>query len=100
MTRRVPLDENADVVRRWRNQRRSLSRAKAALASTEAELLAALGDAEEGTLGGEPAVRRDVDTRPRIDVDRFREEFPDLYEQFKTQQKRTWLKLPRRKGNR
>lgn len=94
MTRRVPLDAHAALVRRWRTQRESWGRAKAALEAAERELLAALGEADEGTLAGEPAVRREVQTRPGIDLDKLRADCPELVQRYRIQRSRTRLKFP------
>lgn len=101
MTRRVELDECAQLVRRWQNHRQAVGRARAALQAAEDELLRRLGDAEVGTLGGEPAVHREVSTRPGIDLERLREDNPELWrqlwQQFPAQRTRTRLKFPPRR---
>jgi hypothetical protein len=100
----VALDDWSELVRRWQNHRQAVGRARAALEAAEAELLQRLGDADEGTLRGEPAVHREVKTRPGIDLERVREDAPELWRQlrqrFPAQRTRTRLKFPpRRQGH-
>lgn len=101
MNRRVELDECAELVRRWQNHRQAVGRARAALKAAEEALLRRLGDAEVGTLGGEPAVHREVETRPGIDLERLRKHEPELWKQlgqrFPAQRVRTRLKFPPRR---
>ncbi|WP_158884092.1 hypothetical protein [Amycolatopsis anabasis] len=92
MTREVPLDHAAELVRRARDGRAAAGRARAA----ERELLDLLGDAEVGTIDGHPAVIREVESRPGIDLTSLWRDHPELWDQYPARRERTRLKFPRR----
>lgn len=46
------------------------------------QIEAALGDAEVGTVEGQPVVRNTTVTSTRLDTRKLKEQHPDLYEQF------------------
>lgn len=93
MTHAVPLDAIADVVARWRAARCGAARLEATAAQAEKDIIAALGDADVGTVDGIPVVRRDTDHRQGFAFAAFRAEHPDLAERFVTRRHRTVLKI-------
>ncbi|QWF78744.1 hypothetical protein HUW46_02142 [Amycolatopsis sp. CA-230715] len=93
--RSVPLDLHADLVRSWHDARATFGRARATVDRIEAELLALLGDADVGTLGGLPAVEREIEKRTGIDLPRLRRECPELVDQYRVLRRRPVLKFPR-----
>jgi hypothetical protein len=95
--RRIELDQFSDLLTRWKHAREAAGRARATVEKTERELLDLLGEADEGTVDGRPAICRDVEVRPGIDLARLREEHPELWEQYPTQRRRTRLKFPHRR---
>lgn len=94
----VPLDHVAALVARWRKARCEAKRLRGVAAAAEAELAAALGDADVGTLNGIPAVRRTTENRPRFDATRFRGAHPDLFDEFSYPHQRDELIIPRQSG--
>lgn len=79
----VELDAQA---RQWLNAYRT---AKERLAGDQEivdrcrdQLEAALGDAEVGTIDGEPLVRNTIVTSQRLDSKKLKEQRPDIYEEF------------------
>ena len=75
----VPLDHLPDVRRRYRSAKRAVKVAEEELALVENEVKAALGPAEVGTLGGEPAFRWSQVVGHRLDGGRLREELPEVH---------------------
>ena len=94
--RSVPLDDHDDLVDGWRDARATAGRARDEVDRIEQQLYALLGDAELGTLNGEPAVVRQVEKRQGIDLARLRFEQPDLLRQYPRTRVRVRLKFPRR----
>lgn len=85
-----------ELVFQWREARAAMSRARATEKKVEQELLDLLGDAEVGTVNGHPAVCREVEQRPGIDLTRLHEEHPELWEKYPAIRQRSRLKFPTR----
>jgi hypothetical protein len=96
MSGTVALDHLAELIEQWRLLRTRAARLKAAADQAERDILAALGDAEIGTVGGTPMVRREVEKRQTFAFGRFSAEHPDLVDQFVYERRREHLKFPRR----
>ena len=100
----VPLDPAKDrvqeLIQRWRTVSSAQGRAKSELDSIEAELDALLGDADVGTLNGEPVIERRAKKRPRLDVGRLRRDHPELADAYRSTDGNTELKFPRQAKDR
>jgi hypothetical protein len=90
----VPLDHLAVVVARFQRARCDAGRLRAAAEQAEAELMAALGNADVGTVNGQVVVRRSAKDRPRFDATRFRAEHPDLFAAYSGPSPRDRLSIP------
>lgn len=90
----VPLDDVADLVNLWQEARDKARRARARVDTAEKELLSRLGTADVGTVAGQPAVCRFVESRPGIDLARLRTEHPDLWDAYPTVRERVRLRIP------
>lgn len=99
MSRRVSLDSCAELVRRWQRIRVNAARSYAALKATERELEQKMGDAEVGTVDGEPAVRKERETKPGVDLERLRVEKPELWETYPKRFQVTRLKFPSKRDD-
>ncbi|OXM69667.1 hypothetical protein [Amycolatopsis vastitatis] len=95
--RHVALDPHADLLQKWRRASSAAGRARAELDRIETELLILLGDADVGTLNGLPAVVREIEQRPGIDIPRLRRDHPDLWTQYQVTRSRPHLKFPRKR---
>jgi len=94
MTNAVPLDAIASTVARWHAARDGAAKLHATAAQAERDILAALGDADVGTIAGHPVVRREVEERHGCAFAALRTEYPDLAERFATRWERITLKVP------
>jgi hypothetical protein len=93
MTNAVPLDAIAPIVARWRAARCRAARLAATAAQAEKDIIAALGDAEIGTVDGLPVVRRDVEHRQGFAFAVFRDAHPELADRYVTRRRRESLKI-------
>ncbi|SEF34326.1 hypothetical protein SAMN05421837_107322 [Amycolatopsis pretoriensis] len=91
----VALDAIAPAVARWRAARCGAARLAATAAQAEKDIIAALGDADIGTVDGRPVVRRDVQERQGFAFGLFRTEHPELADRYITRRRRESLKMPR-----
>ncbi len=95
--RSVSLDAHTELLARWRRASSAAGRARANVDRVEAELLAVLGDAEIGTVDGLPAVVREIEERPGVDIPRLRRDHPDLWAKYTVTRRRPHLKFPRKR---
>ena len=98
MSGAVALDAIAATVTRWRNARCAAARQTAIAERAERDIIAALGDADTGTIDGEPVVRREVEHRQGFAISEFSTAHPDLVDRFVQHRRREHLKAVRPEG--
>ncbi len=83
----IALDDYAELVERFRQARAARKRWEEDEKILSGQLLKLIGEAKVGTIGGLPVLAHvHTDPRFKLDEQRLKQWYPDLYQQFETRE--------------